>query len=88
MREERAWVPGAKDLISLAREENCAPPRALTKETCPSWRLHVDLLIHSLCPFYVALQTYLQKKKGGRRMVLLLCTHTVHSLLKLEYDIQ
>ena len=62
---ERPRVPGAKDLISLAREENSNPSGARTKETCSSWRHRVDLLIHSFCPFYVVLQTYLQRKEGG-----------------------
>lgn len=40
------------------------PSGALTKETWLSQRPAADLLIHSLCPFYVLLQTYLQR---GRR---------------------
>lgn len=41
------------------------PSGALTKETWLSQRPAADLLIHSLCPFYVLLQTYLQRGRGG-----------------------
>lgn len=52
------------------------PSGALTKETWLSQRPAADLLIHSLCPFYVLLQTYLQRGRrkreeggfGGRRV--------------------
>lgn len=38
----------------------------LTKETWLSQRPAADLLIHSLWPFYVLLQTYLQRGKRRR----------------------
>lgn len=39
------------------------PSGALTKETWLSQRPAADLLIHSLCPFDVLLQTYLQRRR-------------------------
>lgn len=54
-------------LHSLLLLPSLLPPSgALTKETWLSQRPAADLLIHSLCPFYVLLQTYLQRGRGGR----------------------
>lgn len=51
---------------SLSLPPLLPPSGALTKETWLSQRPTADLLIHSLCPFYVLLQTYLQRRRGKR----------------------
>lgn len=75
------WSKCSAQMISLASPKKCSispshtpsfppllpPSGVLTKETWLSQRPAADLLIHSLCPFYVLLQTYLQRGRSKGR---------------------